>query len=256
MNKILTIKCPDGFGNQLRLLIAANLLVKEQVFEKAIQECVINNHNIVNFVDFFEPLNNVIFESLNDKKILLTSASYTILIKNFCKKKDCISESFRESFNDLILKDPFRSTIDKYINQYNINNCIGVHLRTGCKNALLSSDPKRHQPISHEIIIDILKKTTRPIYLATDNGETQDKFLNIFKNRILFFEKINDGKEKYEGAYDREKVKRFTSPFSVVADFYILKECNYFIGSNESSFSLIIKTLRNNPDDYIIHGKL
>jgi hypothetical protein len=109
MNKILTIKCPDGFGNQLRLLIAANLLVKEQVFEKAIQECVINNHNIVNFVDFFEPLNNVIFESLNDKKILLTSASYTILIKNFCKKKDCISESFRESFNDLILKETSRS---------------------------------------------------------------------------------------------------------------------------------------------------
>jgi hypothetical protein len=257
MSKILTIKCPDGFGNQLRLLIAANFLVKEQVFDKAIQECVVNNHNIVNFIDFFEPLDNVIFENLDDKQVMLNSNSYTILTKNLCEKKGySIYESFRQSFNALKLKEPFKNIISKYINQYNIKNCIGVHLRTGCKTALLSTNSRRHQPISHEIIIDILKNTTEPIYLATDNAETQDKFINTFKDRILFFEKINDGKEKFDGLYNRENVKRFTSPFSVIADFHILKECKYFIGSNESSFSLIIKTLRNNPYDYKIYGKL
>jgi hypothetical protein len=257
MNKILSIKCPYGFANQLRLLLAANFLVKEKAIDLAIQEWVINNHNIVDFNKFFKPVPNVLIKNLKEKDVLIRNSSYTYLVKKICSKNNySIPESVRLSFPDLSLKDNYSNIINDYINKFNIKNCIGVHIRTGCKTALLSISEKRYQPIPHDTIIDILKDSNNFIYLATDNAETQNKFLNIFKNRILFFEKLCDGKESFDGVYKEEKVKRFTSDLSVIADFYILQQCKFFIGSNESTFSLIIKFLRNNYNDYKINGRL
>jgi len=257
MNKILTIKCPYGFANQLRLLLGANFLVKEKIFDIAFQDWIINNHNIVNFNDFFEPLPNVFIKKIQDKHVIVSNSSYTLLVKKLCLKKNySIGQSLQASFLDLHLKNIYSNIINDYIDKFNIKNTIGIHVRTGCKTALLSISPQRDKPISQDLLINILKNTDDFIYLATDNAETQDKFLNIFKDRILFFEKLIDGNEKFEGKYTEEKVKRFTSDLSVIADFYILQKCKVFLGSNESTFSLIIKYLRDNPYDYKIIGKL
>jgi hypothetical protein len=257
MHKFFKIKCPYGFGNQLRLLLAANHLVKENILDIAIQDWVVNNHNIVNFDTFFNPLPNVLIKKIQDKDVILSNSSYASLLKmSGLNKHYSIKESLQLSFSDLSLKDTYLDIINNYIYKFNIRNAIGVHIRTGCKTALLNQSSHRAKPISQDLLINILKNTDDFIYLATDNAETQDKFLNIFKDRILFFEKLTYGNEKFEGKYTEEKVKRFTSDLSVIADFYILQKCKLFLGSNESTFSLIIKYLRDNSLDYPILGKL
>jgi hypothetical protein len=257
MYKFVTIKCPYGFGNQLRLLLVANHLVKEKILHIAMQDWVVNNHNIVNFDNFFNPLPNVLMKKIQDKNVMLTNSSYTSLLKRSrLEKRYSVKKSLQLSFSDLSLKDTYLNIINNYIYKFNIPNAIGVHIRTGCKTALLNENPDREKPIPQDMLIEILKNTDDYIYLATDNAETQDKFLNIFKDRILFFEKLTEGNEKFEGKYTEEKVKRFTSDLSVIADFYILQKCKLFLGSNESTFSLMIHYLRDNPLDYPIHGKL
>ena len=250
----LCIKCPDGFVNQLRLSLAANYLVSNKIIESAEQEWVINNHNVVSYEKFFHPLPNVKFVNpISDEQKIITTQSFTGLL--WMINKD-IKKAFRESYKDLIIKEKTKSLIDIYINENDIKNCIGVHVRTGCKTAILLSDDNRNLPTNVSRSIIELLHTNHKIYLATDNHETQEKYKQIFGDRLLFFDKIKKGKESFGPRYDRDKVRRFTSDIHVVADFLILQKCKKFIGSNESSFSIAIKWLRENYADTKILGIL
>jgi hypothetical protein len=253
---ILKIKCPDGFANQLRLSLAANLLVEKKMADEAVQEWVLNNHNIVDFLKFFHPLPNVRFSKLMDEEDLIATQSFEYMTRQL--DVTSIVDLFNEAYGHLRLKNDYKVIIQSFIDKFEIGNCIGLHLRTGCKTALLFSEngKGRSRPIPHGAIIKFLTTNDKKIFLATDNAETQDKFFNVFKERIVFFEKIKEGKEKFEGTYDEKKVVRFAGDMHTIADFYILQNCRYFIGSNESSFSLMINYIRNNESDYKIDGVL
>lgn len=253
MNNIY-IKCPDGFVNQLRLSLAANILVKRQVAKKASQEWVINNHNVVDYNKFFNPLPYLIFEKIEENDVIVTE-SFKSMTRALTKDNNIV-EIFNESYADLKIRENYKNLFEKFIKENQIDQCVGVHLRTGCKAALLAECKNRSQLLPHDEIIDILKLKKEKIYLATDNAETQNKFLDIFKERILFFKKINEGVEKFNLKYDRNLVKRYTSDLHVVADFYLLQKCKNFIGSNESSFSIMIQFIRNNKEDYPLKGTL
>lgn len=250
----LYIKCPDGFINQIRLSLAANILVKNRVFQEAKQEWVINNHNLVEFEKFFNELPFLKFDKVDNDYI--ATESFESLTRSLYNSKESFLKVLKESYSFLILKDNFKKLFYTFSQLYDLKNCIGVHARTGCKTALLDLDETRYKPLNQNEIIDYLKTKKNKIYLATDNKETQDKFLNIFKDRIIYFEKINQGEENFGVKYDRNLVKRYTGDLHVVADFYLLQECKQFIGSNESSFSILIKYIRENQEDFPVKGIL
>lgn len=253
--KNILIKCPDGFANQLRLSLASNLLVKENKADVATQEWILNNHNIVDFHKFFYDLDFLTFEQISDQKAIET-ASFTALAGLLCDKKQSIEDIFREAFSHLVLKEPYQTQFSDFIKKFHIEQCIGLHVRTGCKTALLLQARDRHKPIPLSKVIAFLNTNNQRIFLATDNKETQDMFIDLFKDRILFYEKLTKGTENFNSKYDRTLVKRYSSDLHVVADFYILQKCKYFIGSNESSFSLMIKYIRNNEQDFSVKGIL
>ena len=74
--------------------------------------------------------------------------------------------------------------------------------------------------------------STMKIYIATDNKDTQDIFINKYKDRIII-KKIVPSNEL-----------RQTSLQDAVVDIYICAGANYFLGSNGSSFSDLINNLR------------
>jgi len=254
MNKTILIKCPDGFINQLRLSLAANFLVSIGEAQAAQQEWIINNHNNVRFDKFFFPFRYLYHLQPTDKPINndpIITQSFSNMVKEF-NAKDII----RLAYKKLKYKPMPVQLFESYIKENNINQCIGVHLRTGCKTALLEQDKNRHPPIDEKSIIDTLLSKTESIFLATDNAETQNKWFKIFQDRLHVYQTIHNGKSKFHGPYNRSNVTRYTTDLHTVADFYILQKCKVFIGSNESSFSIMINWLRNNPTDSEIKGIL
>ncbi len=246
----LLIKCPDGFVNQLRLTLAADFLLSIGEARTATQQWILNNHNIVDYDKYFRRMNHLSFEQIDDLKAIKTTSFCSLVSKYGCPKK-----ILRISYNNLYLLPCFEKIVEKFQQKIN-DDVIGVHLRTGCKSALLKTDNRRYQPIRQESIIQALRNTNKKIYLATDNEETQNKFIDIFKNRIIAFEKIIGGKENFDGEYEPSRVHRYGTDLHVVVDFMILQKCKYFIGSNESSFSIMINWLRNNSLDYMVKGIL
>lgn len=75
----------------------------------------------------------------------------------------------------------------------------------------------------------------------------------IFENDDLV---ILNGAEQFPyQVYDRDKVERFTDAKHCVMDFLILKHCKVFVGSNDSSFSLLLFYWRHCEEDYFVFGK-
>lgn len=248
--KDISIKCPDGFVNQLRLSLAANYLMSIGEARTAKQEWILNNHNIVDYDKFFKRLKYLSFEKIEEDDCVKTT-SFNHMVSKYGNPKQIL----QKSFGYLSLLQIPQKIISDFIEKNDIENCLGVHLRTGCKTALLKQSKDRCLPIPQEYIIDILKSRNEKIYLATDNEETQSKFIDTFKDRIIIFQKLYSGKEEF-GEYDRSKVTRNGTDIHAVADFYILKSCKYFIGSNESSFSIMINWLRDNKEDHELKGTL
>lgn len=254
MNKHIVIRCQDGFVNQLRLSLAANFLVSIGEARIAQQEWIVNNHNNIIFNKFFFPLRYIQFIEPQDtvlKTKTIKTQSFSQMVNGFEPKY-----ALKVAYSHLKYKPIPLELFLSYTDKYRIPDCIGVHIRTGCKTALLQQDITRHPPTDEKPIINSLLETNEQIFLATDNSETQKRWINIFGDRLLFYDNILSGKSTFDGVYDRSKVVRYTSDIHTIADFFILQQCKQFIGSNESSFSIMINWLRDNPIDNKIQGIL
>lgn len=261
MNQHIKIKCPDGFANQIRLALAANYLVSIGEAKTAQQEWVVNKDNIVNYDKFFKPLPFVKFGKVDDDASVISTQSFCRMIKHININQQKHENILKTSFRYLHLKEFVSKIIENFVRENNISDSIGVHVRTGCKTALLNRDPNRNTPTDHNIIIDQLLKQDRTIFLATDNKETQDTWKSTFGNRLIVFQDIVSGQEYFDANSSMVNgrfvdIKRHTSDLHVIADMFILLKCYSFIGSNESSFSIMINWLRQTGCDKNLLGYL
>jgi hypothetical protein len=85
------------------------------------------------------------------------------------------------------------------------------------------------------------------IFLATDDAQTQNKIQNIFKNKIIYVNKITS---KYNQATPSGHAfsLRNTTIEDALTDIWICSQCKDFYGTPYSSFSDFISILRR------IHG--
>lgn len=253
----LIFRCPDGFANQFRLTLAANILIKYGLLTQAKQEWVINNHNVVDLERFFNIPSRVCIGKLSQDEIAdsIKTRSFTYLMSAFNLGNH--PQMMRESITDFPLRSEYDQLFKAFEHDNNLGTSLGIHIRTGCKTKLLEEEANRSKPISHESVANIIGSWNGPVFLATDNAETQRKFLNLFPEKIIVFSHIQSGVECFPfSSYDPDKVRRYTTDIHVIADFFLLQTVKLFLGSNDSSFSLIIKWLRNNPADFPCEGKL
>lgn len=263
--KNLNVQCPDGFANQLRFALAGVYLRLAGYVDSFNMDWVLNNHNNVDFLDYFLPLPKITFNKIDRENVsnenIIDTSSFKAVVECLSKKEDHVSwkEALDISLKYLIARPEIQDILESYVVKHDIKNCIGIHVRRTCKTALVGTtkDVVRIKDcvLNNEEILNICK-IYESVYLATDNRETQIWFRDRLKDKLLTFTDIDGGMELFEGEYHRDLVKRHTTPLNTIMDFLILKECKTFLGTSESSLSLLLKYWRNNSTDYSVFGRL
>ena len=96
---------------------------------------------------------------------------------------------------------------------------------------------KKNIIINYEKYFKFIDKyPNKKIYLATDNSKTQQIFIDKYKDRIIYFEKIEKNGYKHQ--------VRYTSNFSIIIDFFMCTYSYDFLGTYKSTLSTLISTLR------------
>ena len=253
------VRCPDGFANQLRILLAGVYLMQTNSVNSFTIEWVLNNHNNVNFLDYFEKPPGItikdIDSNIDDEKIIKT-CSFEYLINKYAKRGTLWNTALSVALKYLILKREVQLKVDSFVKQNKINESLGVHARRTCKTALLEGVHDRSLPLTNTEILSICRSYTK-VYVATDNKETQDFFIKELNDSVVVYKPIIHGVEHFPyDEYSRDGVQRYTDGEHNIMDFLTLKQCKTFLGSNESSYSLLLFHWRKNGNDYHVFGKL
>lgn len=256
--KDVYVHSPNGFANQLRLALAGSFLVRNGYIATYTQEWVLNNHNNVDFLNYFKPLNGVIFKKVAMENSI-NSTTFEMMIKTFTKNTVSAFEALQEIKKEFIPNQTTKQELDTLLQDKDITNYAGVHVRRTCKLSFLSLEESKYRTInkidSNEETLNKLKDFNN-IYLATDNQETQNWFKARLGNRVLVYSLINDGRENPDVSYTRESVNRHTAPLHTVIDFLVLLRVGIFLGTHESAFSGLIKNIRNKFNDHPFYGKV
>jgi len=251
----INIRCFDGFVNQLRLYLASLYISKHNFVNKATQQWIINNHNNINFLDYFEPNNNVKLQDISRNisyNNIINTTTFKQIIKLFTQDKINWRDALNESLNELVVKEYTLNVINKFIVTNNINNALGIHLRGTDKISFLGQE---YLGITKETLLTISEKYDK-VFLATDNKDTQDLFKEYLKDKLIIFCDINEDTQVESITYLHRKTKRYTTPLHTIADFLILKNCKVFCGTYKSTFSSLLYLWRNNNDDIFLKGNL
>jgi len=153
----------------------------------------------------------------------LINGDYELLKNRFKGKSNiliatCYAFYPFESFNNLILKDQIRTSIDNIVLP---NKAVGVHIRRTDHSEIIkeSGIESYLEKMNEEIILD--KNTA--FYLATDDCEVKNeifsKFPNVYANPTIL------NRDSLEGI------------IGAVIDIYKLSECSKIICNPKSSFA-------------------
>ena len=228
----IVIKPKAGLCNRLRFLFSYIYKMKK--------ENTFNNKSLViiwkidvlcnGFLwDIIEPIPNCIALKNNDKKIKINSSSCgpIELYKNENYLENLHFKPRNHILNNII-------NIIKMLN----NKYIAVHIRRSDLSSHLKHLNKSHLETKDEEYIDFLNKNSDyDIFIATDNIDTQNKFLNLYPTRIKYINKINDNKNHRKTSLDVALIDIFVCSFS-----------NKFKGTYYSSFSSFIELMRRHND--------
>jgi len=224
LDPYITVFARDGLNNKLRVLLA--YLYIANVENKKLRIIWIKDDQCPdNFNNLFEEINNV--EFVYTKEIPNKLVDYNT---GWTDHDDYIENNYFKYLKPIkSIQDDINNT-KKLLN----NNYISCHIRrtdiVTLKN-YFGSNFTMHLDTEYIKFIDQYPKDMK-IYIATDNQDTQEKFINIYGNRLIYkkIEKSNN--------------LRQTSLADAVKDMYVCAGAKYFMGSPWSSFTDTINELR------------
>lgn len=167
------------------------------------------------FLDYFEPLENTIFVKNQVPTDKIYYSGYEPIMK--------------PNYEKLILKQSMKDIISQKKNLLG-NDYISCHIRRTDHsqmakiNQKYTADPEFKQ---------FLNNRHENIYIATDNIQTYNNFLTVYRNRMKF--PYHQTKNQY----------RHTSLEDAIIDLYMCVDSKEFKGSGHSSFTCVILNLRN-----------
>jgi hypothetical protein len=240
----LTIRPLAGLGNRLRVLLGHKRLNKPlKVYWPNERDCP------GEFLDVFLPFPGVEFVDWGEwgnydyrgvENFEQISLQHGLPIDD--------NEKYR-LFKSLRLRPELQEIVEDVLTKHDLWNGVSLHIRR--------TDHIKHRTYGHikretekndyspdsifTSYVDSLPSNT-PIFLATDNSETQDKFLQAYPGRVYFYTGI-----KGDSRHD----KRLTTLAHAAIDIYVCASTKYFKGSKYSSFTDTILTLRG--DDFSSH---
>ena len=210
------VRTVGGLCNRLRLVFsvlakARKLGVSLRVIWVPDSEC--NGH----FLDVFEPVPDIQFVGDSWVHALLPLA-----IESYLAVGD-------RDYSRLVPVEPVRTRVKALLQDLG-RPFAAMHLRR-TDLALLGKNDDLHDDKFETVVRD--ENPSHKIYLATDNADTQTKFLRNFPGRIV----VNKPIEKQAGS------RRQTGLDHAVVDLFTCAHSDRFVGTKNSSFSQEIEAL-------------
>ncbi len=224
-----------------------------------------------NFKDLFE--NDIKEVSKEELKEVITSKDYEIYqndLKNFKNIKGCIlidnakfmaflkeevrfrteeipnelKEKFIRYLRRIEIKEEFLKIAEEFSSRFN-KDTIGIHIRKGDYKTLKGGLAKVS---NDELYIEIMKKELKEnpntnFFLATQEEETENKFKDIFDDRIIIYPK--NTKERGDEGAVRE----------ALIELLLLSKTKKIYGTFESTFSQLASLLGENRFEMLIDKK-
>jgi hypothetical protein len=253
----IVINTREGLCNQLRTMFSyIELTQKFKIKLKVIW----TNYNKCNgfFLDYFEPIPNVIIEeyTLNNinriHDIKYKKNTPILSIKDIIKKSKTTENLVYRGYFPHPFFDPEKMFIYNLLKlNKNLKNkikeniikkkChfISVHIRKTDLDILHNIEKSTNT--SDTDFIDFANQYPKlDIYLATDNYQTQQKFIQLFPKRVFYNKLIDNKINKHRFITHRE-----TSLENAIIDLYTCVKSKNFKGTYKSSFSRLIQQLRD-----------
>ena len=226
--KFITINAVGGLNNKLRVLLSYLHEYNEGKYpNKKLRIIWIKGDDCPDiFSNLFEPIENV--ELIYNTDNIYRNYIYTTT--TFEINKEYINKKYYNLLKPIKL---IQDNIDMVKNELG-DEYIACHIRRTDMIQLYSRLKLKYN--QDDEYIDFINScpTDLKIYIATDNNITQEKFIKLYPNRIIF-KKITNSKNSN---------LRQTSLHDAVKDIYVCAGAKYFMGSIYSSFSNTINYLR------------
>lgn len=225
----ITILCCSGLSNRIRTILG--FLEVCNYYNKKLNVIWIEDNTCNgNFLDYFKPINNVNFINKNKNKKVDYQGQNTI--ENICSNYN-IGFDKKRLYCNIKPVDEIENKIQKYIKNYDIQNIIGIHVRRTDYTGNIIGKILNGSNSDQEFFEYIEKYSNKNFFIATDNKETQDLYINKYKERVLFYSKIKNTTSL-----------RQTSLENAVIDIYILSYNKRIKGTYNSSFTEFARYLK------------
>jgi len=175
------------------------------------------------FLDYFKPVDNIIFYNYNLHNYPIDYVGCQIL------------ENYDPNYEKLKLLDEIEIIVNN--KRQILGNYIATHIRRTDHIDVAKANNQFTNDDSFYNFIDT-NIENKNLYIATDNEETY----NLFKNRYNNLIKIN-----YHNTINNF---RQTSLKDAIIDIFMCVHADNFMGSGYSSFSILIRTIRQEMSQY------
>lgn len=181
------------------------------------------------FLDYFEPINNVIFEKIDNIKYPKQESKYHNKI-NITTWGD---DNWIINYSKLKLLNKYNLEIYGKIQSLE-SNYSSIHVRrVEDLNYELAKKVWQDRTNDKVFINFINNQNTKYLYIATDNRNTQDYFYSKYKNKIKIIKFIQPNNNL-----------RQTNMKDCIIDLYMCVYSKNFCGTNKSSYSKLIQDLK------------
>jgi hypothetical protein len=210
----MIIQVYGGLCNRLRVIFSYLCVLDNFIIIwESDQEC--NGY----YLDYFEQIPNITFQNK-----LLDGQSLDIITNQVYLKMEYDVFSGIMSEKMILLSHVKQEVSNRIYGDYT-----AVHVRRTDINVIVT---KNKSFIPNSSFIEFINQHDLPVYLATDNYDTQKQFISVFDQK-MFCKKIIPNNDL-----------RQTPLIDAIIDMFVCVNAKYFMGTKSSSLSEIIHSLR------------
>jgi len=228
MQNLLIINPLCGLCNYLRVIFYYLEIAKKQNKKLYVIWRITNECNGF-FLDYFEPVDNIIFEKIDNIKFPNKKSLYHNKV-NFTTWG---SDDWVLNYSNLKLLTKYNLKIYSKLKQLECNYS-SIHVRRVESLDYELAKNLWKSRTSDEIFINFINnQNTKYLYIATDNRDTQEYYYNKFKNKIKLIKFIESNNNL-----------RQTNMEDCIIDLYMCVYSKNFRGTDKSSYTKLIHDLR------------
>lgn len=137
--------------------------------------------------------------------------------------------------NVIPLKKEWQDVVNLYVEDYDIANCVGVHMRS-FEFLFGERKPEQNEALINNFC-NSLSKENGKVFLATDSKYVQTRMKEVLGDKCIVYKTITTD------YLERDSVNDFEHG---LVDFYVLSRCKKVLGTKGSSYSHLAGILSGN----------